>query len=130
MVARLLEEARRLYARADWGIAALPLSCRPGIGTARRLYAAIGAEVARNQHDSVTRRARVGLPRKLGLAARSLLAAPIPARGQHAPPLAATHELVAAAALPPRPRPPGLEDRLLWVLDLFAALDERQARGS
>ena len=104
-----------------------------GAGAAARQLAGHvhqAAEVARNQYDSVTRRARVGLPRKLGLAAISLLAAPFSASRETAPPLAATLDLVTAAALPPSPRRPWLEDRVVWLLDLFAALDERQARGA
>ncbi|GAC1340622.1 MAG: phytoene/squalene synthase family protein [Acetobacteraceae bacterium] len=129
VVARLLREADRLYARADAGVAALPLDCRPGIGTARRLYAEIGHAVASGGFDSVTVRARVGLARKLGLAGRSLLAAPFPVAGSGAPPLDATRELVAvavAANLLPRP---GLGERLIWLLTLFGELNHRQARG-
>ena len=86
VVAPAARAADLLYARADAGIAALPVDCRPGIGTARRLYAAIGDQVLRNGGDSVTVRARVGGARKLGLAARSLLAAARPGPECDAPP--------------------------------------------
>jgi phytoene synthase len=66
MVRRLLAEADRLYFRAEAGIARLPLDCRPGIWAARSIYAAIGRDVARHDHDSVTRRARTGRAQKLG----------------------------------------------------------------
>lgn len=72
VVARLLAEADRLYARADAGIAALPASCRAGIRAARLIYAEIGNEVARRGHDGVSRRAVVPAWRKLGLLARAL----------------------------------------------------------
>ncbi len=129
VVARLLAAADLLYVRADAGIAALPLDCRPGIGAARRLYAAIGEQVLRNDGNSVTVRARVGGARKLGLLARSLLATARPGPDCNAPPLAATRELVTAAALPAIRRP-GLEERLVWVLRLFGELDARQTGRS
>lgn len=66
MVRRLLMEADRLYARSEAGIAALPLSARPGIFAARYIYAGIGAQVRRAGHDSVTRRARTNGSQKLG----------------------------------------------------------------
>ena len=128
VVRRLLSTAACLYARADSGIADLPLACRPGIGAARRLYAAIGDEVLRNGCDSVTVRARVPRSRKLALAARSLVAAVRPTPADAAPPLAATRDLViAAAASMPRALPTGVADRLVWALTLFSELDARQA---
>ena len=42
---RLLDTADALYDRATFGIAHLPLSCRPGIYAARALYAEIGREL-------------------------------------------------------------------------------------
>jgi phytoene synthase len=69
MVRRLLREADRLYARSEAGIAALPLDSRPGIFAARFVYAAIGGATARNDHDSVTLRARTGRSQKLALLA-------------------------------------------------------------
>ncbi len=96
VVARLLAEAEALYARADAGIAHLPLSCRPGIGAARFLYAAIGHQVARNGHDSVSRRAVVSGRRKLALVGRSLAAIALPTGSVALPPLPETRFLVAA----------------------------------
>ena len=131
VVRRLLGEAEDLYARADAGIAALPWDCRPGIATARRLYAAIGAEVARRGHDSVTSRAHVGARRKLALAALSIVGSPFAgAPTIAAPPLPAARALVAAVssgAVPPRSM--GWEARVLWLATLFSELDARQARG-
>jgi len=126
VVARLLGAAERLYQRADSGIGALPLSCRPGIGAARRLYAAIGHEVVRRGCDSVTARARVTRGRKLGLAWHSLAGAARSCVADPAPPLAATCDLVSAATIP-TPRRASLEDRLVWVATLFSELDGRQA---
>lgn len=129
VIARLLGEANRLYRRADDGIALLPLSCRPGIGAARRLYAAIGAEVARNHHNAFDQRAHVGRSRKLGLIGRSVLAAPWPRRATDWPPLEATREHVAVVARVPVVRlGRGLDDRIVWVATLFAELDARKAQ--
>ena len=131
VVARLLGKAALLYARADAGIAALPLDCRVGIGTARRLYAAIGERVVRNGYDSVTVRARVGAAGKLGLAARSALAAPFAARPCDDAALAAARILVASVAAQPAPARRGwqlgISDRVIWVATLFAELDQRQS---
>ena len=52
IVARLLNEADRLYARARAGIAALPASRRPAILAAAEIYAEIGREIERNTCDS------------------------------------------------------------------------------
>lgn len=128
VVARLLAEADVLYRRADAGIAVLPLSCRPGIGAARHLYAAIGHQVARNGYDCVHRRASVPGPRKLVLGGRALFAAAWPGRRCTAPPLDAVRGLVAAVGAPQGPR--GLAARLVWLLTLFSELDGRRvAKG-
>jgi len=115
VVRRLLAEAETLYARADVGIAALPLSCRTGIRAARLLYAEIGAEVARRGHDSVTGRAVVPLPRKLVVLARGLL-----------PPQAAP----ARGRPRERSRRPVLEIRAAFVIELFQRLAEREQFGA
>jgi 15-cis-phytoene synthase len=66
VTARLLAEADRLYQRAEAGVAALPLGCRPGIFAARHIYAGIGSRVAVNGYDSITQRASTGKWRKVG----------------------------------------------------------------
>ena len=133
VVARLLAEAEALYARADAGIAGLPLDCRPGIGAARRLYAEIGAEVARAGHDSVTRRAVVPGRRKLALLARSTATAFRPGAADLRPTVAAAQFLVDVVAAAPRPaagpRWPALDDRVAWLCAIWGALDQRQAVG-
>ncbi|MDQ0445914.1 phytoene synthase [Methylobacterium aerolatum] len=133
VVARLLEEADRLYWRAEAGIAALPARCRPAIRAASRIYAAIGREVARNGYDSVTRRARVGGGAKLALA--GLSAFPSYTFGRlGAPPLPETAFLVAAVTALPVARPErglpswwDLRGRVLHVLDLIERLRERES---
>ncbi len=134
VVARLLDTADALYARADIGIGALAAPYRPGIWAARLLYADIGAQVARNRYDSMSVRARVSTPRKLALAAQAM-------RRAHAPPtphrmLAPVPEIIflceAVAAAPvPRPlreAPRGLDADAAWVVDLFASLETRPRR--
>ena len=135
VVKRLLRRADALYRRADLGIAALPRACRPGIGAARQLYAEIGRQVARQGHDSVTRRAVVPPGRKLRLVARSLSDAARSSRPPGpVPALDAARFLVdAVVAVPPPPRPgaraplwPAFDDRVAWLCALFDQLDARQ----
>ena len=123
LAARLLAEADRLYARADPGIARLPLACRPAIFAARHIYAAIGGEIARAGHDAVTRRARTSGRSKAAFAGLALVRSALPARRADAPPLPECAFLVEAAALPePRRRP---LERAEWLIDLFTELEKR-----
>ncbi len=66
LTARLLREADLLYTRAEAGVPALPIGCRPGIYAARHIYAGIGSSLARMGHDNITRRARTTGQQKLG----------------------------------------------------------------
>ncbi|MET0707422.1 MAG: phytoene/squalene synthase family protein [Tardiphaga sp.] len=129
IVQRLLDAADELYARGSLGIAHLPRSCRPGIHAAGALYAEIGREVERAGLDSISTRAVVSGRRKLAVLARRLaFATPVVA-----PDLAALPEtrflLDAVAATPPRERTKlrgkPVEDRVVWVLDLFTRLERR-----
>lgn len=125
---RLLGEADRLYARARPGIGCLPRRCRPGIRAAAHLYAAIGHEVGRRGHDSITARAVVPAGRKARLVLRSLR--PDAARPGAAPPLEATRFLVdavSAAPVPRRPAPPrNLGEQIVWLAELFDRLEQRE----
>lgn len=132
VVRRLLAEADALYRRSEAGIARLPLACRPGIGAARWIYAAIGHQVARQGFDSVSRRAVVSRRRKLALLARSFGAIALPAAGVDAPVLPATRFLVeAVAAEPRRPREAAPErrlgERVGWMLDLMLRLEQERS---
>ena len=130
VVRNLLDAAAVLYDRADGGIAGLPWDCRPGIAAARMLYARIGAEVARNGYDSVSRRAVVPAGRKAWLVGRATLASLNGAGPAAAPPLPACRFLVAAIVpAPRRPARPSFDDRVAWLCDLFARLEQRQAMG-
>jgi phytoene synthase len=66
LVARLLREADTLYHRAEAGIAALPVDCRPGIYAARMIYAGIGGALRRGGHDPIRARAHTSGRQKLG----------------------------------------------------------------
>ncbi|WP_377294815.1 phytoene/squalene synthase family protein [Rhizobium sp. SG2393] len=102
VVARLLREADQHYALAHAGIAALPADCRHAIRTAALTYREIGREIALAGHDSLTRRARTSLPRKLAimLAARRpvALSEGFMAAARLAPPDPSVQSLVQAAA--------------------------------
>jgi phytoene synthase len=135
IVQRLLDAADTMYARATLGIANLPLSCRPGIYAARALYAEIGREVERGGLDSVSRRAVVSTNRKLKVLARTLALLEtdwMPAKNFGASvQLDETRFLIdAVAAMPVRQRElkvraKPIEDRVVWVIDLFARLERR-----
>lgn len=102
VVRRLLHEADHHYRLGHAGIAALPAGCRHAIRSAALVYEEIGAEIAANGYDSVTRRARTGLWRKAALLARARRPACFPApkedRGKDLPADPAAADLVAAAA--------------------------------
>lgn len=137
IVQRLLDAADILYARATFGIANLPVACRPGIYAARALYAEIGRELERGGLDSVARRAVVSTNRKLAVLARTLAFletewAPAKKFGSESAQIEETRFLVdAVAAMPPRetartkPLMQPIEDRVVWVIDLFARLERR-----
>jgi 15-cis-phytoene synthase len=125
-IAQLLAEADRLYRRSEAGVAALPLACRPGIFAARMIYAGIGSAVRRNDHDSITTRARTGRGQKLGWLGMATLkagsTAVLPrAPVLHAPPVAEVAFLVQAAAQKSATR--GRSDALLGVLAQLEARD-------
>jgi phytoene synthase len=127
VVARLLREAERLYARGECGVAGLPRDCRPAIHAARLVYAEIGRALEAAGLDSVHRRTVVPPARKLALRARGCSALwvapghPI-AAGSASAPLPAVRFLVDAAAADELPRRTFYQ-RTLRMLDLF----ERQA---
>jgi len=131
LVDRLLAIAEQLYRRADSGILGLPLACRPGIFAARHIYREIGLMVMRGG-AMLNRRARVSAGRKWLLLGRALVQAALPV-GQigREPAVAEATYLVEATRDRPRPRAPvGVADRIVWVAELFAALDNRQRVGN
>jgi 15-cis-phytoene synthase len=133
VVQRLVDEAERLYARAECGVVALPRDCRPGIQAARLVYGEIGQALARQGLDSVSRRTVVPRRRQLSLVLQALAAAIVPpghplTAGGALPPLPAVRYLVDAAA---DDRLPGrtFYQRTVRMLDLFEKLGQRQ-RGA
>ncbi|MBS0529653.1 MAG: phytoene/squalene synthase family protein [Proteobacteria bacterium] len=137
IVQRLLDAADALYARATLGIAHLPLACRPGIYAARALYAEIGRELERGGLDSISRRAVVSTNRKLTVLARMLVLletewTPAQRLGPMAPLDESRFLVEAVAAAPhrdatrlPKRRTRPVEDRVVWVIELFARLERR-----
>jgi len=136
VVQRLLRAADVLYLRASAGIAGLPLALRPGIHTARLMYAEIGREVSRRRFDSVSQRAVVSISRKTWLFASAFAATVLDERREPYPPLAETRFLVEAVVNTPAPlsKPAwsprkvqwwNLYQRAVWVIDLFERIERR-----
>ncbi|HQT66893.1 MAG TPA: phytoene/squalene synthase family protein [Acetobacteraceae bacterium] len=128
IIAKLLAVADELYSKAESGIGCLPFFCRPGIGAARLIYAAIGTEIARAGFDSINQRARVTGGRKLALAARALLCCVVPRGSAAGPALPQASQLVAAACIADGPA------KINWfvnVLTIFERLErlERAQRA-
>ncbi len=135
VVARLLESANEIYARAAFGISALPLGCRPAIHAARLMYAEIGHEVSRRSGDSVSSRAVVPPARKAMLLARALSASAWPSASRRLPVLPEALFLIEAVERADQhrasvnPLPPSatksLEEQMLSIIDLFEKLERR-----
>jgi phytoene synthase len=136
VIRRLLDEAHRLYQRADSGIAALPRSCRPGIYAARLLYSGIGDQLARQEYDAVTSRSVVPASRKLALLAQVFGVVQLARDGRSHPPMAETGFLITAvergsvefeAGRPAEPdtSPGSFSRRMIWMLELFEAMEAR-----
>jgi len=143
VIERLLAEARLLYERSDSGLANLPSNCRPGMHAARLLYAEIGNEVARRGFDSVSQRAVVPWQRKARILADAMRAAQ--RRQPHSPEEGLAEALYLLDRFLPnapsslldetpreRARWPRVEDRVVWLVDLFERLErrDRAAAGS
>jgi phytoene synthase len=124
VIKRLLDEAESLYASAESGIARLPLDCRTGIAAARRIYAAIGHDVAAQNYNSVDRRARVSGRRKLGLAIRAAGDAAWLSTGALHPALPANAFLIEPTAIDAMPL---TEPRaVIKLLNMFERLERAQ----
>jgi len=126
IVRRLLAEADRLYHRSEAGIKALPMATRPGIFAARHCYDAIGRQLARKGHDSVTCRAFTTRRQKLGLLGWSVIRAGVvtilpQSAVLYAKPLAEVAFLVEAAAHPDTSKSGWGEN----VISVFSQLEAR-----
>lgn len=138
VVKRLLDIADELYQRAESGIARLPVGCRPGIYAARLLYAEIGREVARNGYDSVSQRAIVPKARKVAVLSQALAATPFPGGDYKSPALPENGFLIDAVAAVPSAtelaarakaadrRLRGIGEKVVWVAELFEAMEQRE----
>ena len=134
VVQTLLDTADTLYKRSEHGVPSLPLGCRPGILAARTLYAAIGDKLRTMGYNSVDTRSVLGMSQKLGLVLRTLRMQNLSQSRLRDAPLrevAFLIEAVKARPLPPahsvgcEKSPKGYYGRVLWMLDLFAALEQR-----
>jgi 15-cis-phytoene synthase len=121
---RLVHEADELYARAATGIRLLPRSCRASIHAARLLYAEIGHEARRRQHEG---RAVVPSWRKFTLVMAAMPAALSRATPSSLPALPEAQFLLDAVASGHQPwtRVKTFDDRLEWLAGLFVALKDK-----
>ena len=127
VVARLLDEADRLYKQAHSGIAALPPDCRAAICAASVIYAEIGHQLRRDGLNSVNHRTVVSTTRKLMLLASAWTQVHWIRVSEHTPePLAAIVTMVQAcqsatpltgqkAYFPNRAMP----QRVAWMFELL-----------
>lgn len=137
VIERLLEEAERLYIKANAGIAELPKDCRAAILAARLIYSEIGNQLRKEGCDSVNRRAVVSTTRKLALLGQSKIqAAWISAAKEASPPLEAIRYLIEGCAMSELglphsvklPASKSMADRIEWILILCERL-EHERRG-
>lgn len=98
VVRRVLDEADRLYARAETGVLDLPPDSRASIRAARLIYAAIGDVLRARGCDPMRGRARTSLLRKLWLLARARFRSTTAEAVDPSPPLRATAFLVEAVS--------------------------------
>jgi phytoene synthase len=130
---RLLKEADRLYRRSESGIGLLPLSCRPAIWAARYIYDEIGTRIRSNGCDSVSTRAVVTAPRKLGLLGLALISTATRRSGYVAQDLPEARFAIEAVSrlTPPHGEPEGFRGitrKISWTIELFERLERRDRR--
>lgn len=130
MTKQLVMEANRLYIRSEAGIAALPISCRPGIFAARHIYAGIGREVQQVGYDSISTRAHTSKAQKIGwlmlAATRTATTAVMPRSAVlYARPIDEVAFLVDAAATR-EPRRWTRQDGLIDALGRLAEMDRER----
>jgi phytoene synthase len=139
VVARLLDEADRLYRQAHHGIASLPPDCRAAICAASLIYAEIGHQLRRSGFNSVDHRTVVSTARKLVLLFTAWTQAGW-IRVANAPvhPLAAVQEMVRLCAQTPTQGNQSvvyfpnrsMNQRVAWVFELLERREnEKRARS-
>ena len=136
VIERLLQEADRLYALGQTGIAALPPDCRAAILAASLIYAEIGVQLRREGLNSVDKRTVVSTGRKLVLLAGAWTQSHfiyVPPRQQA--PLAAIEGLVHGCGQQQGQTPaPGwfpnraMPQRVEWMLELFERREHERLR--
>lgn len=137
VIARLLDEADRLYKQSQCGIAALPPDCRAAILSASLIYWEIGQQLRQKGLNSVQYRTVVSTPRKLLLLATAWAQAPWIRTATVTPkPLPAINYLVRScqqahvraqqpsAYFPNRTMP----QRVNWVIDLLERLENERSQ--
>lgn len=105
IVARLLNEADKLYLRSRSGIAQLPVGCRPGIYAAMRIYREIGVQLRGNGLDSISTRTIVSRGRKSFLLGHAMLSTLSSKTLDRSPALPETAFLVDSVVNSPEPAP-------------------------
>lgn len=131
VIKRLLDHADELYAQSRSGITQLPSRARPAINAARRIYAAIGEEIAHNGYDSINYRAYVTTRKKLGIALAATGEAYMPCRTPPPMQLDETQFLVSAVSDHDGNKDSalaGATSQVEFVIAMVAALDRRQRR--
>jgi phytoene synthase len=113
-IAELLAIADHYYRSADRGIRALPWRAAIAVRAARRIYAAIGAQLARTGHDPLAGRAIVSTARKLAHVLTAVAAGTTAAAISAA---TASARLIASAHRRPRSAP-AIPRRILGPADV------------
>ena len=136
VIERLLAQADGLYERARFGIAHLPLACRPAILAAGYIYAEIGRALETLSYNSIQHRAHVPRQRKAQLLAKAAAATPWLSTDLQSEPLPAVSFLVEAVIQTPAPQKPltpslfrpfaNLETQFVRVLDIFERLERAE----
>ena len=126
VVRRLLALADSHYNRGISGVQGLPIDCRLAIGSAARIYRAIGAEIAANGYDSVNRRAATSAATKITLVVTALPYLMPLRRVEHGAPCYQISGLVDAASSAMPQRPTGFDAKAERFLELL----EQSGRGA
>ena len=122
VVKQLLDAADPIYDRGLSGVSLLPKSCQTAIAAAGKIYREIGAEIRRNNYDSVTQRAVVSKRKKIQLVAEAAFETRESA--SEARELEASTFLVSAVdRTQPSVAEPVSPTWFNWTLDLFTRLE-------
>ena len=132
VVKRLLCHADELYEQSLLGIADLPVRCRPAINSARRIYAAIGDQIAANGYDAINRRAYVPTYQKVILAVAATLEAYLTRSREATTQMDETRFLVNAVVDHKVESKTPLDDAetpMEWIFTMVELLEERERQS-